>query len=440
MKTIVINDFINNEDTNKIFLKKLVNVISKGSKQLLTSKEIFAFVKEDDIKPIGFNYDVNRLDTNDPKLKLFLNNECSNPELIDYNFVNDEGQRLIDNKLIKSYDMLFEENKIKGNVIYFRTLESFLEESGCNPGVTHTSERVEDSIITKFLYGVVSKYFPMVDSTIYITDFSNSKLKKERIDIQKNNKTFLENYNYNSEIIDNVFVTEALKNDDIIPCNRFVISLLQIKQENIEENYIDIVKLFCDLNLYDGKKSGIHYEKLSVKNNYESYYKFYKPQLAYNSNPEGIISLARAEKFLRSHYIPTRFGVPDYLYSSDTFLLKIFIKNLSCPKIEDRYVTLVIHRDGHVQCIIDSNVSKADITRIIKECNKIIMKINKNKIYSDRNISLESLDENFLAGNKNTMGNLIKFSFLSLMKIISLFPLTYLNLILFWRISLHLFV
>ena len=91
--------------------------------------------------------------------------------------------------------------------------------------------------------------------------------------------------------------------------------------------------MFCDFNLYHGKNSGIHYEKLSVKNN-ETYYKFYKPQLAYNSNPEGIISLEKCEKWMRGHYIPNKYGLPDYLYSSDTCLLKIFIPNLSCQKIE----------------------------------------------------------------------------------------------------------
>ena len=38
--------------------------------------------------------------------------------------------------------------------------------------------------------------------------------------------------------------------------------------------------------------------------------------------------------------------IPDYLYSSDLFLMKIYIKNLSFDNEEKEYITLIIHRDG----------------------------------------------------------------------------------------------
>ena len=84
-----------------------------------------------------------------------------------------------------------------------------------------------------------------------------------------------------------------------------MITLLQIKDiDDIKDNYIDIVNLFCTMNLGDEKKTGVHYAKLTVKNNNESYYKFFKPKLKYNANfREGIIKLETCHKWMKNHYI-----------------------------------------------------------------------------------------------------------------------------------------
>ena len=415
------DNFINNDDTNKIFLNKIVSVLTNirgKNKQLLTSKEIFAwFNDKGNIKPIGFDYENNKLDMKDEKLKLFLDKKCSNPEIIDSNFVDDEGRRIIDNKLIEKYNELFENNNISGNVIFFRTLESFLMGKGCNPHKTHSTERdIEDITIRQWLFGVITKYWPKIDNTLYITDFLNPSLAKERNDSKKNIE-FLENYNHNIKNIESCFVDQTLEDIDI-SCNKFIISLLQIRHiEDIKDNYIDIVKLFCDFSLHDKTKSGIHYEKLTVKNNNESYYKFYKPRLKYNSNfAEGILDLETCNKWIKGHYIPNKYGLPDYLYSSDTFLMKLYIKSLSCEE-HQKYVTLVFHRDGRIQCIIDTNISKADLKSIVKECNKKIDEINRHKIYSEKNMEIERFDENFLKNNKNTIiGKFNCEMFLSLVK------------------------
>jgi len=85
----VCDDFINNDDTNKIFFNKIVTVLNNNrgkNKQLLTSKEIFAwFNDKDNIKPIGFDYENNKLDMKDEKLILFLDKDCSNSDIIDIN-------------------------------------------------------------------------------------------------------------------------------------------------------------------------------------------------------------------------------------------------------------------------------------------------------------------------------------------------------------------
>ena len=131
--TIIVDDFLNDDDTNKIILKKIVNQLSlrnlkfKQKKQLLTSKkELFVwFNDKDNIRPIGFDYEINKIDINDEKLKLFLSGECSNEEIVDSNFTDDEGNKIIDNKIIRKYNELFENNEISGNIIYFRTLKHF---------------------------------------------------------------------------------------------------------------------------------------------------------------------------------------------------------------------------------------------------------------------------------------------------------------------------
>ena len=51
----------------------------------------------------------------------------------------------------------------------------------------------------------------------------------------------------------------------------------------------------------------------------------------------------------------------------------------------NKYITLIFHRDGRVQCIIDTNISKEDIKSIIKECNRKIDEIKLEvKSMSDR--------------------------------------------------------
>ena len=83
----------------------------------------------------------------------------------------------------------------------------------------------------------------------------------------------------------------------------------------------------------------------------------------------------------------------------DTFLMKLYIKSLSCEE-HQKYVTLVFHRDGRIQCIIDTNISKADLKSIVKECNKKIDEINRHKLYSEKNMEIERFDENFLKNNR----------------------------------------
>ena len=404
---IIINDFINPDDTNKIIFNKIVKFLTEQKrdlKQLISSKEIFAWYLNDKIvHPIGFNYENNIITNDDVLFGYFLSNDCKNSDIIDPNFVDDEGRKILDNVINESYNNLFGMNDLKDNVIFFRTLQTFLEITDCNPHKTHSSTKdIQDIDIRKWLFGVINKYWPKIENTLYITDFLNPELAKERNKSKQNNK-YISIYNHNNLHIDNNF-TENVLNDINIHCNRFIIDLLEIKHNNIsKDNYIDIVKLFCNFTLEDKKKSGLHYCKLTVKNENETYYKFYKPKLRYTSNlNEGILDLKTCNKFIKGHYIQNKYGLPDYLYSSDTFVMKIYIKSLSCEE-DKKYITLVINRDGRVQCIVDSNISKLDLKSVIHECNKKIKYINKHKIYSEKNMNIDELDENFLHNNKDTV-------------------------------------
>ena len=58
---------------------------------------------------------------------------------------------------------------------------------------------------------------------------------------------------------------------------------------------------------------------------------------------------------------------------------------------------------GHIQIVIDENISLSDLKSIIKNCNKKIDEINRHKIYSEKNMMIENFDENFLNNNTRTI-------------------------------------
>ena len=54
----------------------------------------------------------------------FLSNDCKNSDIIDPNFVDDEGRKILDNVINESYNNLFGMHDLKDNII-LRNISSF---------------------------------------------------------------------------------------------------------------------------------------------------------------------------------------------------------------------------------------------------------------------------------------------------------------------------
>ena len=391
------------DDTNQIVLNKIAN------KMKCPSDEIFAWYESTDnnIHPIGFNYTNNSIKNKDSFEK--------NKDIIDPLYVNSDGNK-ISNRLLDKYNELFEYNlDNKDNTIYFKTLFKFLENKGIDIKDTVTSDG--DIKFKRYFYGVINKYWPQITDIRYINDYSNKELiDKRKEKINKDNK-YLKTYDKQFNELYNIFTegtTKTSSQKDDFYCNKFVISFMNIKNPHEKKNRVKIIKLFRDIELND--TSNIHFTKLSLSNHTETYYKFNKEKLSYNgNNSSNMIDEDICDKWIKGHSVKTSLGFQGYkyLHSKNVFVMKIYIEELSSENFLDKYITLAIHRDGDVDCIIDTNVSQKDITIIINTCNTIIEEFNIPLVtfdkYSENNIPLVTF-ENDLLSNINSKTKIINFN------------------------------
>jgi hypothetical protein len=402
-----VKDFIFEYDSNKIVLEKL-SAYCLDDKEKCSITEIFAcyITKSKNIHPIGFNYSENPIDKYDDlinKLTYEKDNISNINEFIDDNFVSEDGLSIY-NGFNKEYNILFGNNYHIGykenKTIHFFTLNDLLKLTK-----TKLYPDTDDINNKKIFYGIITKYFPLIQDINILLKYND--FVKQRNDDGENIRKYIENlYEKNKiTIYDNY---KKLKRDIANQCKNLKINFLKIDNEKNDDskNYLNLVKLFCDIDVDDK----VHFTKLSLSKNSSSHYKLNENKIKYLNNSE-LISKDVLDKFIKGHIILNEVSY-EYLFIENFFVMTIFIPELHCPKIEEKYITLAFSINGLVSCVINCNIDKNDIEKIIETCNNYINKINTNLVYTEVGLKIKEFNIQFMNDLSRTRIDYLNCNFL----------------------------
>ena len=97
-------------------------------------------------------------------------------------------------------------------------------------------------------------------------------------------------------------------------------------------------------------------------------------------------------EWIKDYKISTNYGPGfKYLHSENVLIMKLCFNDIY-------YITLVLHINGNIECIIDDNIQYKDIKGVINLCNNYIQTIN-NKFM--KKTKLEKFNENFFLTYKD---------------------------------------
>ena len=245
----------------------------------------------------------------------------------------------------------------------------------------------------------------------YITDYNCSELKKFRISQSDTIKTDISIINKINDDLLKTYNTKIKNSNDI--CELFDVKILKLNNILECDNRINIVKIFSDIKCIND----IHFMRLVLaKNTDNKYYKINKDLLKTNTNILGTITLDMIKKWYIGHNIVNEITYKK-LYIENAIILKIFINELNCSNIDDKYITLVINVNGIIECIVDCNINKSDIEIILDKCNKITSELNDNFKYSEKNQELVLFENKFIKNLSDTKLDYFNFDLhLSLFK------------------------
>lgn len=371
------DDYLYPDDTNNMIINKIINYCYPDI--VTNTDEIYAYTNN---ISICFDYD-NISEMNN----IIKDNKIVNTDS-DFNFINDLGLK----KLVKLNDkrnILFEQNKISDNTVYFFTLRDLFNYLDIDlmkkPNMIELNSKCGD--FTKFYNGLVRKFFPNIrENNIKNYPQYNKSSEKTFIKIknlvQNNNKIF-------KLLNDKIFDSSNLLDE-----NKDNFKLIKLSTNFKETNYIKINNLFSDFPLSDK----YFLTKLLLEDYEDTYFKLYKNSLKLElSSDDKIITKDLCKKFLKDYkeYIPINIGyLPSFIKYENIFFVKIHTKINS----GDIFFSFILHLDGNVDIILNNynniNINNDDINIIISDVNELIDRINNNRIYSSINIPNLKLNDN----------------------------------------------
>tara|TARA_Y100000389_G_scaffold93991_3_gene90639 strand:+ start:1203 stop:7094 length:5892 start_codon:yes stop_codon:yes gene_type:complete len=397
-KIILKDDLIYHYDTNKIILEKISHIMK------VPFDEIFAMykTKNNNLYPIGFNYNQSLIDKNNVIFNTDLTFKKINSDLIDESFVNEIGVP-IQNDFINRYDHIFGNNyhinHQRNSEILCCTLKDLI-------GSFEFSGNEENINNKKLFWGIVNKYFPLIKDINRILKYDS--FNSERREMKNLTERYINKLKIQNNEIYEIY-SKNVKRNKTNHCTNFKTEFLKISNGDIIEmnNNINIIKLFCDIECDEY----IHFMKLSLGKNSSSSYKLNKDKICYKNSLKNLISYELLDKWMKSKILKTENHYL-YLFLENNLSIKLHIPVLSCHNIRDKYITLVINTNGRVEVLIDCYISKDDIKIIIEKCNEIIKKINENDYYSEDNISIKLLNNQFLNNLSTTQLDYLECDFL----------------------------
>ena len=303
---------------------------------------------------------------------------------IDTFFVDGNGER-IPREIINKKLVLFEKNPIQEGVIFFHTLEEYLDDKNMFDKMKELSEEEikKKKEFKSFLNGLLFKYWP----DLYLSDILNyntdESFSLRKIDYKKQ-KEIIDVYTRGQYIIESEFLNKSNKTDEDINCSKFTIDMLKINKSSSNNNTVHLAKLFTDFEL----DTEISFMKLLLNSHDDAFYKLYVNSLIYEGTEktkERHINQKLCKTWSDGYNIQTEYGYR-YLHSGNIILFKVY------NNINEVYSTLIINMNGDIECIIESNtkgveINQAEIILMIKDCNKLLRKINRDNFYSFKNFN-----------------------------------------------------
>ena len=401
----IYDDTINDDDTNEIVLMKISQRCSsclfEGSKYIFAS---YLDNQTNTTKAIGFNYDVDILSP-----KELLNEDICDLLIKEEDHTDDYENNIIthQNELLN----LFENNKIKDNIIYFISLNDFIDAQKINE-LIHKDINCKDIIyeLKPLKNRIINKYWnPLIK--LELTDIlGETENKKKEYEIEK---IKLREYSFGNKIIYGSF--NNINQSGL--CDHIEISYFRINNKAPYKNNVDIYKLFSEFKLTEDvpfiKWVGSSYEN--------KFYKIHKDSMIYEGydllkTDNKTIDINLCQEWTSDFYRNERQTLDNLnrfnnLHKTDVLFFKV------CLDTQFIYSTLVIHLNGDIEFIIKKNkydvlsiLSKDQIKNLLERCNSIIETINNQNIYSDINITNFGTEKDFdELFKKETYANNIDF-------------------------------
>ena len=371
------DDLLYPDDTNNIVIKKIIHYCYP--KEITSIDEIYAYSGD---KSICFDYD--NIDNINHIIK---SNKITNVS-IDTNFVDDMNNRIYVKRHDK-YNELFENNNISDKTIYYFSLKEFLNEKFDIDltNITNDLNSKTGGNFKKIYLGLILKYFP------------NFK-ERDILYYPAYQKSSQENYYNIHELIENNYKIFNLLNSKIND-DRFLLdedynifNLMKLSYKSDNVNSVNITKLFADFPLSDT----YFLSKLILEDYEDTYYKLYKDSLKLElSSDDKIITKKLCKSFIKDYkeYIPLNIGyVPSFIKYENVFFLKIH----TTTENGDIFFSFILHLNGDIDLIINNynniTITEKCIQQIIDESNKVINRINNNRIYSDEDINELIINDN----------------------------------------------
>ena len=367
--------FLNADDTIEDVLNKIMIYASTEQRDY---KYVFAYYLDDGIiKPLGFDY---------PNIT-FKDIYHSDEDCIDDLFVDTDGVKKYV-PLEKYNSSTLETFHIKDKTIYFFTLDDFLEKRELKEKIIENKLELSDDLInsettlSRFNNGLIQKYWPMINN--FTTIYSKVQIKedkKEFMRIKNNTEIYSERINTIEDYYKN-------NNEDYDDCN-FTITIMKLmkKKDTEKENKMKLIELFSDFEL----SKEFPFIKIMFESHEDNMYKIFEDSLViHNGNVTKEMCKAWTDDFRIQEY----YGY-HYLYSGNLVEIKI--------NHNDMYLSLIIKKDGSIECVIDNNnniMNEEDIIDLINICNDFIEKeINAKNIYSYKREPIEIFDLDFFTNH-----------------------------------------
>ena len=368
-KLIFVNESIDEDDTNEIIIRKIIYNCYKDKS--LTSPYIYAWYVDGVTNrntPVQFKYEDESIEYLDFYRR--IPKECIDSSLIDSN--GDRIPKQTNNKLLTLYEKSINPN----DVIYFVSLEEYLEETKMfEEIVKYTEEEIKTKKAVKsFINGLIFKYWSELSYQDILFYRSESSIIVRKALYEKQ-KTIHGIYSRGMYILESEFLGKDV--NEKIQCGNYSLTIMRLTKLSTKINTVHLSKIFTDFNLTNANP----FIKLLLDSHDDAFYKLYEKSLLYeggDKTTERHITKDRCKEWSDGYNIQTEYGY-NYLHSGNVVLIKTY--NVE----KDIYGTLIIHLNGDIECMIEHNdreLRDDDINHIIHDCNVILSGINLKQFYA----------------------------------------------------------